>query len=49
MSEYNNQTKLKIPKELMEPRHVPKSGLSIEEAKAICKANGVVWAVPGVV
>jgi hypothetical protein len=45
MSEFNNQTQLKIPKELMKPRFVPKSGLSKEEAKKICEENGVVWVV----
>ena len=45
MNEFNNQTQLKIPKEISVPRHVEKSGLSMEEAKAICKANGVVWEV----
>lgn len=45
MTEYNNQTKLKIPKELTVPRHVEKSGLTVEEAKAICEANGIIWGV----
>lgn len=45
MSEFNNQTQLKIPKEISVPRHVEKSDLTIKEAKAICEANGVVWDV----
>ena len=45
MQQFNNETQLKIPKVLMKPRYVEKSGLSREEAKAICKANDVIWAV----
>lgn len=45
MSEFNNQTQLKIPEELMKPRFVPGSGLSKEDAKRICEENGVIWGV----
>jgi len=45
MNEFNNETNLKIPKELVVPRDVPGSGLSKEEAMKICKKHGVVWAV----
>lgn len=43
MNEFNNQMKLKIPEELTKTRFVPKSGLSREEAKAICEKHGVIW------
>lgn len=45
MSEFNNQIQLKIPEELMKPRFIPESGLSKEEAKAICEKYGVIWGV----
>lgn len=45
MSEFNNQTQLKIPEELTKPRFVPESGLSKDDAKRICEENGVVWDV----
>ena len=45
MSEFNNETQLKIPEELVIERYVPGSGISREEAKRICEKHGVVWDV----
>lgn len=45
MSEFNNKMKLEIPDELIKPRFIQKSGISKEEAKAICKKYGVIWEV----
>lgn len=43
--EFNISTQLKIPEELTRDRYVEPSGLSREEAKAICDKHGVIWAV----
>lgn len=43
--EFNNGIRLNIPEELTRDRYVEPSGLSREDAKAICEKHGVVWAV----
>ena len=42
MTEFNNQMNLKIPEEITKPRFIEPSGLSREDAKKICEANGEV-------
>ena len=43
MSEFNNSMRLICPEELTRDRYVKPSGLSREDAKKICEANGVIW------
>ena len=43
MSEFNNSMRLICPEELTKDRYVKPSGLSREEAKAICKKYDVIW------
>ena len=41
--EFNTSNTLVKPEELCSPRYVEPSGLSREDAKRICKKNGVLW------
>lgn len=42
-NEFYNSMMLVCPDELTKPRFVPKSGLSRDEAREICRKNSVIW------